>query len=148
MYHIRTTWYQLVYTCSEPAPKIRICRHLRTRATSPKKTFSPWTHTSDDSYIYQLSLVLATATVSFIPVRIIALRSRFTMHPLPITAAAQQIVCTHYCRVGSPITISHQRVSTRRRLAPQMGVYRRITDVFASSQLCGRVRAPAGYRMS
>ena len=30
-------------------------------------TFSPWTHTSDDSYIYQLSLVLATATVSFIP---------------------------------------------------------------------------------
>ena len=64
MYHIRTTWYQLVYTWYEPAPKIRICRHLRTRATSPKKTFSPWTHTSDDSYIYQLSLVLATATVS------------------------------------------------------------------------------------
>ena len=28
-------------------------------------TSSPWTHTSDDSYIYQLSLVLATATVSF-----------------------------------------------------------------------------------
>ena len=27
--------------------------------------FSPWTHTSDDSYIYQLSLVLATATVSY-----------------------------------------------------------------------------------
>ena len=27
-------------------------------------TVSPWTHTSDDSYIYQLSLVLATATVS------------------------------------------------------------------------------------
>ena len=27
-------------------------------------TFSPWTHTSDDSYLYQLSLVLATATVS------------------------------------------------------------------------------------
>ena len=26
-------------------------------------TFSPWTHTSDDSYIYQLSLVLATAIV-------------------------------------------------------------------------------------
>ena len=28
-------------------------------------TFSPWTHTSDDSYIYQMSLVLATATVSY-----------------------------------------------------------------------------------
>ena len=29
-------------------------------------TFSPRTHTSDDSYIYQLSLVLATAIVSFV----------------------------------------------------------------------------------
>ena len=29
------------------------------------RTFRPWTHTSDDSYIYQLSLVLATATVSY-----------------------------------------------------------------------------------
>ena len=28
-------------------------------------TFRPWTHTSDDSYIYQLSPVVATATVSF-----------------------------------------------------------------------------------
>ena len=28
------------------------------------RTFSPRTHTSDDSYIYQLSLVLATATIS------------------------------------------------------------------------------------
>ena len=34
--------------------------------------FRPWTHTSDDSYIYQLSLVVATATVSLI----IVLRSR------------------------------------------------------------------------
>ena len=31
-------------------------------------TFSPWAHTSDDSYIYQLSLVLATATVSYYPI--------------------------------------------------------------------------------
>ena len=30
------------------------------------RTFRPWTHTSDDSYIYQLSLVVATATVSLI----------------------------------------------------------------------------------
>ena len=29
-------------------------------------TFRPWTHTSDDSYIYQLSLVIATATVSLV----------------------------------------------------------------------------------
>ena len=26
----------------------------------------PWTHTSDDSYMYQLSLVVATATVSYL----------------------------------------------------------------------------------
>ena len=31
--------------------------------------FRPWTHTSDDSYIYQLSLVVATATVSYIYIR-------------------------------------------------------------------------------
>ena len=30
------------------------------------RTFRPWTHTSDDSYIYQLSLVVATAIVSFL----------------------------------------------------------------------------------
>ena len=35
MYHIRTTWYQLVCTWYEPAPKIRICTYLCTRATSP-----------------------------------------------------------------------------------------------------------------
>ena len=29
-------------------------------------TFRPWTHTADDSYMYQLSLVVATATVSLI----------------------------------------------------------------------------------
>ena len=29
------------------------------------RTFRPWTHTSDDSYIYQLSLVVAAATASF-----------------------------------------------------------------------------------
>ena len=30
------------------------------------RTFRPWTHTSDDSYIYQLSLVVATATVQLL----------------------------------------------------------------------------------
>ena len=40
MYHIRTTWYQLVCTWYEPAPKIRLCRYFCTRATSqkPKRT--------------------------------------------------------------------------------------------------------------
>ena len=37
MYHIRTTWYQLVCTWYKPAPKIPICRYLCTRATSPPK---------------------------------------------------------------------------------------------------------------
>ena len=40
--------------------------HLRCPSQSHQPTFSPWTHTSDDSYIYQLSLVLATATVSYV----------------------------------------------------------------------------------
>ena len=34
--------------------------------TTRARTFRPWTHTSDDSYIYQLSLVVATATCIFI----------------------------------------------------------------------------------
>ena len=35
--------------------------------------FRPWTHTSDDSYISQLSLVVATATVSWTTTRFILL---------------------------------------------------------------------------
>ena len=38
-------------------------------------TFSPWTHTSHDSYIYQLSLVLATATVSLLLLLLLLLLS-------------------------------------------------------------------------
>ena len=47
------TWYQ-------PATQIRM--YL---VSAGRRTFRPWTHTSDDSYMYQLSLVVATATVSF-----------------------------------------------------------------------------------
>ena len=43
---------------------IRVHRRSST-STYPRKRFRPWTHTSDDSYFYQLSLVVATATVSF-----------------------------------------------------------------------------------
>ena len=35
------------------------------QVSAGRNTFRPWTHTSDDSYMYQLSLVVATATVSF-----------------------------------------------------------------------------------
>ena len=45
MYHIRTTWYQLVCTWYEPAPKIRVCRYLRTRATPPPKKEQNAQHT-------------------------------------------------------------------------------------------------------
>ena len=41
-------------------------------------TFRPWTHTSDDSYIYQLSLVLATAIVSFKFQRLVGLSFFFS----------------------------------------------------------------------
>ena len=40
-------------------------------------TFRPWTHTSDYSYIYQLSIVVATATVSFPP----GLHRNIGLHP-------------------------------------------------------------------
>ena len=41
--------------------------HIRMYLVSAgRRTFRPWTHTSDDSYMYQLSLVAATATVSLI----------------------------------------------------------------------------------
>ena len=39
-------------------------QYVRTWWYAITRTFRPWTHTSDDSYIYQLSLVVATATVS------------------------------------------------------------------------------------
>ena len=35
--------------------------HIRMYLVSAcRRTFRPWTHTSDDSYMYQLSLVVAT----------------------------------------------------------------------------------------
>ena len=49
------TWYQ-------PATQIRMYQYL---VSAGRRTFRPWTHTSDDSYMYQLSLVVATATVSY-----------------------------------------------------------------------------------
>ena len=39
---------------------------MRQRQKGDSRHYGTWTHTSDDSYIYQLSLVLATAFVYFI----------------------------------------------------------------------------------
>ena len=50
---------------------VQLCRYLFIRRWVVVRmipTFRPWTHTSDDSYMYQLSLVVATATVSSISV--------------------------------------------------------------------------------
>ena len=49
-----------VYTWYQPATQIRM--YL---VSAGRRTFRPWTHTPDDSYMYQLSLVVATAAVSF-----------------------------------------------------------------------------------
>ena len=38
---------------------------MRQRQKGDSRRYGPWTHTSDDSFICQLSLVLATAIVSF-----------------------------------------------------------------------------------
>ena len=53
-------------SCDQINCKKRVLPALFHKRCPSQPTFSPWVHTSDDSYIYQLSLVLATATVSFI----------------------------------------------------------------------------------
>ena len=52
-------------------PKKQLYRYLFIRqwvVVRMISTFRPWTHTSDDSYIYRLSLVVATATVSYLAI--------------------------------------------------------------------------------
>ena len=56
-------WWYACYLCSaqETAVSLFVYSLVGVGIT---RTFRPWTHTSDDSYIYQLSLVVATATRS------------------------------------------------------------------------------------
>ena len=74
----KTTWILGAYPFSSRCTTKSIAKKRPTGSLPPAvplaitPTFSPWTHTSDDSYIYQLSLVVATATLSLI----IVLRSR------------------------------------------------------------------------
>ena len=67
MYH--TLWYQVrnMYQIRMiPGAYYVPDTYLRTYVVVRMiPTFRQWTHTSDDSYIYQLSLVVATATVSY-----------------------------------------------------------------------------------
>ena len=51
-------------------------------------TFRPWTHTSDDSYIYQLLLVVATATVSFPP----GLHRNIELHPKKYVCSCVRLI--------------------------------------------------------
>ena len=60
-------------------------------------TFRPWTHTSDDSYIYQLSVVVATATVLS---QTLLLNPSFS--PYPSTSSTPSV------SVHSFITSSHK----------------------------------------
>ena len=66
-----TTWILGAYPFSSRCTTKSIAKKSPTGSLPPAvplaitRTFRPWTHTSDDSYyIYQLSLVVATATVS------------------------------------------------------------------------------------
>ena len=67
MYHtlwdqVRTYYDQIhMIPAQETAVSLFVCSLVGGGIT---RTFRPWTHTSDDSYINQLSLVVATATVS------------------------------------------------------------------------------------
>ena len=62
-----TVWYQVRIMYQIRMYLVSAGRNLyvRTWRYAITRTFRPLTHTSDDSYIYQLSLVVATATVSF-----------------------------------------------------------------------------------
>ena len=57
-------WYGLLQTTPTTATSSLTTLPYPGSPLTP--TFSPWAHTSDDSYNYQLSLVLATATVSLL----------------------------------------------------------------------------------
>ena len=59
-------------------------------------TSRPWTHTSDDSYFYQLSLILATATVSFL----VPVPGSMSLQPISYTNSTLLIVqvLPHYLR--------------------------------------------------
>ena len=50
------------YVCTWYQPATQIHMYL---VSAGRRTFRPWTHTSDDSYMYQLSLVVATATAVY-----------------------------------------------------------------------------------
>ena len=54
--------------------------------------FRPWTHTSEDIYIYQLSLVVATATVSFVA------QSRHTNAQKLLTTVTRVLLCEFLCK--------------------------------------------------
>ena len=74
-----TTWILGAYPFSSRCTTKSTAKKSPTGSLPPAvplattRTFRPWTHTSDDSYIYQLSLVVATATASLRQVMLFAI---------------------------------------------------------------------------
>ena len=105
--------------------------------------FRPWTHTSDDSYIYQLSLVLATAIVSFL---CMILYSQFSV-VLPLYGPARRhsimeylsiVQCSRFFRQHAAAavvafrtcteeTVNRQQARCQWDQAPSVGVARTYT---------------------
>ena len=63
--------YCYIYVCTTYVPVISRQKYIRTYVM-----FRPWTHTSDDSFIYQLSLVVATATLYLINIYLVLRSTR------------------------------------------------------------------------
>ena len=77
-------------------------------------TFRPWAHTSDDSYIYQLSLVVATATVSLF--NCIAINSFLFLFSAPYTQPFPPVSHAIRRSVGcgeGPLAATHSNSSPR-----------------------------------
>ena len=74
-------------------------------------TFRPWTHTSDDSYFYQLSLVVATATVSFI----LAVQRSFTVVVKPSQVSMMHYVSECLIMVTVFSTVAYRTCTERSR---------------------------------
>ena len=84
------TWYQ-------PATQIRM--YL---VSAGRRTFRPWTYTSDDSYMYQLSLVVSTANVSYICLADVELWRCWWLQPGRIVELASGGQYTHRQSVPPP----------------------------------------------
>ena len=109
-------------------------RSVRQRQKGDSRQNGPWTHTSDDSYIHQLSLVLATAIVSLSPPKKEGHPNgcKFTIHPTRKTQILQlpeyefhimifvDTLQLHSSDIGtSKLSILHRRPQERCHCSPE-----------------------------